>query len=59
MGVAFYRLGSFQDSVGYFEKAIEVDPEYERAYDHKMIALMKRGEYKKAFEFLREINNRK
>ncbi len=59
MGVAFYRLGSFQDSVGYFEKAIEVDPEYEKAYDHKMIALMKRGEYTKAFEFLREINNRK
>jgi len=53
IGVTFYRLGYLYEALKYFEKAIETDPKYDRAYDYKVVVLMKRGEHKKAFKFLK------
>jgi len=55
----FYKLGYLQKAVEYFEKAIETDPEYERACDYKIVTLMKKGERNKAFKFVNKIRGLK
>jgi len=59
IGVAFYRMGYLQKSVDYFEKAIEADPRYRRAYVYKVSVLIKKGDYKTAFKFLKRIRRSK
>ena len=59
IGVAFYRMGYLQEAVGYFEKAIEADPKYKRAYSYKVTVLMKKGDYKTAFKFIKRIRSLK
>ena len=55
----FYKLSYLQKAVEYFDKAIEADPEYERAYDYKIVTLMKKGERNKAFKFVNKIRGLK
>lgn len=59
IGVAFYRLDRLLKAVEYFERAIEADPKYDRAYDYKVVVLMEKGEYKKAYKFINKIHELK
>jgi Flp pilus assembly protein TadD len=57
--VTFYRRGYFEKAVEYFEKAIELDPHSERAYDNKVIILMENGEHTRALSFVNKIHDLK
>jgi tetratricopeptide (TPR) repeat protein len=50
VGEDFYENGKYQDAIDQFSKAIDVDPDYENAYEARAVAHEALGNYSEAAE---------
>jgi tetratricopeptide (TPR) repeat protein len=49
-GIALYGLGKYNEAIEYYDKSIEIDPNYALAWYNKGSALNKLGRHKEAKE---------
>jgi hypothetical protein len=51
IGVSFAKLGEYDESIAYFDKALAVDPDNTAALNNKGLALAKLGEYDESIAY--------
>ncbi len=57
-GIALYKLGKYQEAITSYDKAIEIDPNYAKAWHNKGLALKKQGnhiEAEQCFKIAKEL----
>src|SRR5207253_2236366 len=50
-GLAFHRLGKYEEAIKCYDKALEIDPNYVTAWNNKGYTLDKLGKYKEAIKW--------
>lgn len=53
--MAWYEKGDYAKVIEYSERAIRLDPQFDQAYDNKVIVLMENGERNRALSFVNKI----
>jgi tetratricopeptide (TPR) repeat protein len=50
-GVSFAKMGEYNESIVYFDKALAIDPDNTSALNNKGLALAKLGEYNESIAY--------
>ena len=58
IGYLLLQLGNFPKSIGYIDKALEIDPGYQSVLENKATAMMKIGKMDEAKKIFQDILNK-